>query len=134
MYSVKPGRGPSLMGGVGSIAVAIGGICWIGFAASIGAPFFFILFGVVFVLVAIVGAIYNFSNATSRDRMSTFDITRDDEEKDPIADALGYSSAERQTTSTRNRKRKQFEGEFCPFCGAQVRDDFDFCPKCGKDI
>ena len=134
MYSIKPGRGPSLMGGIGGIAVAIFGLLWIGFAASMGAPSFFILFGVVFVLFAIGGAIYNFSNATARNRMSTFDVTRDDEEKDPIAEALGYSSTDSQSTLPQNRKQKQFEGEFCPFCGAKVHDDFDFCPKCGKDI
>lgn len=47
MKSVKPGRGPSMMGGFGGIFAAIFGVFWIGGAASIGAPAPFLLFGVV---------------------------------------------------------------------------------------
>jgi hypothetical protein len=41
----------------GSVFAAIFGVVWIGFAMSMGAPFFFPLFGVVFVIAAIVGGI-----------------------------------------------------------------------------
>jgi hypothetical protein len=134
MYSIKPGRGPSLMGGIGGIAAAIFGVIWTIGAASMGAPGFFVLFGVVFVGMATAGVIYNFYNATQKNRMSDFDITSANEESDPIAQALGHSS------DTPDRKRsgsgfpRKFEGDFCPFCGANVRSEFDFCPKCGKDI
>ena len=41
MYSLKPGRGPSLMGAVGGIVVAIFGVIWTFAAMSMGArPFF----------------------------------------------------------------------------------------------
>ncbi|MCP4643901.1 MAG: zinc ribbon domain-containing protein, partial [bacterium] len=75
MYSVKPGRGPSMMGVVAGIAAAAFGVFWTFGAMSMGAPPFLGLFGVVFVVLAIVGVGYNLFNATSRDRMSTLDIT-----------------------------------------------------------
>jgi hypothetical protein len=135
MYGVKPGRGPSLMGGIGGIAVAVFGVFWTVMAASIGAPPFFALFGVVFVVLAIGGAVYNFYNATSPNRMSEFDVTSADEEPDPIATALGHDRASPSADSDQATVgRRKFPGEFCPFCGAKVNDDFEFCPKCGKDI
>ena len=139
MYSVKPGRGPSLMGGIGGIVAAVFGVIWTVGATSMGAPAFFALFGVVFVLAALGGAVYNFVNAAGRNRMSTFDITTGEEESDPIADALGHTTA-RRTRSSRERdtdsgeEPRRFEGDFCPFCGDRVEAQFDFCPKCGKDI
>ena len=51
MKSVKPGRGPSAMGAVGSVIAVIFGIFWTITAASMGAPFFFPLFGVLFIIL-----------------------------------------------------------------------------------
>ncbi len=143
-YSVKPGRGPSLMGGIGGLLVAGFGVIWMIGAARMGAPGFFVAFGVVFILFALAGASYNFFNAGSRERMSSFDITTPGEEGDPIARTLGYE----KTPPPRNRRspqpfpprenasenKRRIPGEFCPFCGEKVQDDFDYCPKCGKDI
>jgi len=134
MYSVKPGRGPSMMGVIVGIAVAIFGVIWTIGAASTGAPGGFALFGVVFVIIAIVGVIYNFYNATQKNRMSTFDITTGSEESDPIAQALGHTPDPHITEKPTNDNPRKFKGGFCPFCGAKVNPDFDFCPKCGKDI
>lgn len=118
--------------------MAIFGVIWTIGAASIGAPGFFALFGVVFIAMAVLGAIYNFYNAAAPNRMSTLDVTHDGEESDPVADALGYSKRQaggtQQTTGEANRPVRRLEGDFCPFCGAPVQSDFDFCPKCGKDI
>lgn len=121
MRSIKPGRGPSLMGGVGSIAAALFGIIWVAAVSSMGAPPFFALFGVVFILLAVGGAVYNLYNAGARNRMSIVDITSGEEESDPIADALSLAP-------------RRFPGEFCPFCGEKVNADHNYCPKCGKDI
>ena len=135
MYGVKPGRGPSLMGGIGGIAVAVFGVFWTFMAMSIGAPPFFALFGLVFVAMAIGGAVYNFYNATSPNRMSTFDITSANEEADPIARALGHDHAPESADPGQGTVgQRKFPGEFCPFCGAKVAADFEFCPKCGRDI
>ena len=124
------------MGAVGGIAAVIFGIFWTIQASSMGAPGIFPVFGIVFCLVGIAGVIYNLVNATGKNRMSTFDVTRDDEESDPIARALGH---EKEPSRKRSRSRfdeepRKYEGDFCPYCGKPVKSDFDFCPACGKDI
>ena len=40
MRSIKPGRGPSAMGAVGSAAIGVFGIFWTISAANMGAPVF----------------------------------------------------------------------------------------------
>jgi len=158
MYSIKPGRGPSLMGGVGAIGAAIFGVIWTIGAATMGAPGFFALFGVIFIVFAIVTGIVNIYNATNRNRFSTFDITTGEEESDPIAEALDLRGRDRDRggrsarsvgsrgetewepgggqgdSSVEDGPRRRFEGDYCPFCGAKVEKDFAFCPNCGKDI
>ena len=136
MYSIKPGRGPSLMGGVAGIIVAAFGVIWTVVATSMGAPPLFALFGIVFVLATVAGAIYHFYNAGARNRISHFDITTDREESDPIADALGHTRPPRPSTSPRSTDAdpRQIPGDFCPYCGEPAEPHYDFCPKCGKDI
>ena len=67
MKSIKPGRGPSMMSGIVSIAIGIFGVIWTVGAASIGGGLF-TLFGLVFIIIAIVNAVYNFKNATNKNR------------------------------------------------------------------
>ena len=85
MKSVKPGRGPSLLGGAASVIAAVIGVVWIAVAASMDAPVYFCLFGVVFVGLAIAHALYDLYNATAKRRFSLFDITEEGEEPDPLA-------------------------------------------------
>lgn len=134
MYSVKPGRGPSIIGGIGSIVVGIFGIVWIGAAVEMRAPAVFPLFGVVFVLAAIGGAIYNFYNAGARERLSEHDIVHHSEEGDPVARALGHEPEALGNSGAAEPKPRRFAGDYCPFCGVKVEPHFDYCPKCGKDI
>lgn len=134
MYSVKPGRGPSLIGGIGGIAAAVFGVIWTVGAAAMGAPGFFVLFGIIFVVMAIGGMVYNFYNATRKNRFSTFDITTGSEEVDPIARAMGHAPDKPAENGAEGSQPRKFEGDFCPFCGARVTSEFDYCPKCGKDI
>lgn len=135
MYSIKPGRGPSLMGGIVGIVVAVFGVVWTVGAMSMGAPPFFALFGLAFVGIAIAGVVYNLYNATSRNRMSSFDVTTDREEQDPIAGALGHGEPPRKSPpKSPPAQPRKFPGDHCPFCGAKVAVDFDYCPQCGKDI
>jgi hypothetical protein len=91
----------------------------------------FPLFGVLFVAAGIVRAYYHFTNATGKDRFSAFDISDDAEEPDPLNQIFGRAQSE--GTETRPGERK-IEGEFCPYCGAPAQREFDYCPKCGKDI
>lgn len=136
MHSIKPGRGPSAMGAFGGVIAVVFGIIWTVAAAGSGAPPVFALFGVVFIVAALGGLVYNLHNATAKNRMSTFDITGDDEESDPISHALGHDQPQspRQDKPPAADSPRRFDGDFCPYCGHQASRDFDYCPKCGKDI
>lgn len=80
---VKPGCAPSAMGAAMSVVVAVFGVFWTIAALYIGAPGFFALFGVVFVVMAIVQAVYNYKNAAGKERFSVMDIVDNDEKGDP---------------------------------------------------
>ena len=145
MRSIKPGRGPSAISAIGSVVGILFGIFWtaIAFAITKDAPipivhFAFPAFGVIFILIGVVSLVYNITNTVSPNRFSTFDVTTDAEEPDPLNRRFGnpgndaVASPSPHVRST-NSPRK-FPGEFCPFCGERVTDEMDFCPKCGKDI
>lgn len=127
MKSIKPGRGPSAMGAMGSAVAVVFGIFWTIMAASMGAPVFFPIFGVLFVVIGIVQAVYNLKNAVGENRFSQYDITEDGEEPDPLARRFG--SEPQQESGPR-------EGEcrYCPYCGAGLGDGFAFCGRCGRQL
>ncbi len=124
MKSIKPGRGPSMMGGIASLCMVAFGLIWTVIVASSGI-WIMALFGVIFIVMGIVQAVYNFKNATSKNRFSTFDITEGDEEPDPLEQRWGEDQDE---------QRQTYDGEknYCPYCGTRLEEDFEFCPKCGK--
>ena len=129
MKSVKPGRGPSFMGGIAGIAAALFGVFWIIMAVSMGA-WFMAPFGLIFVIVAVVNAVYNFKNATGKNRYSEYDITDENEETDPFNERFGskaFSSDDRYSYSENAQN-------YCPYCGARVKQDFEFCQSCGKKL
>jgi len=144
MKSVKPGRGPSMMGGVGAIGAGLFGIIWTFGAASMGAPGFFVLFGIVFIGISIFSAVYNLKNATSENRMSVFDITEN--EPDPLNLKYGrapqehYNNTEHRGNQPSADKTEQnliFNGDinFCPSCGHNVANTtYSYCPSCGQAI
>ena len=88
MKHIKPGRGPSAMGALGSVIAVVFGIFWTVSVASMGAPISFSIFGVLFVIVGIVQAVYNFKNAAGKKRYSAFDIVDGEEEPGPLKSAL----------------------------------------------
>ena len=59
MRSIKPGRGPSMMGGIIGIFVALFGVFWTVMAVGSGAGFMGI-FGLIFVAIAVINTVYNF--------------------------------------------------------------------------
>ncbi len=146
MKSIKPGRGPSMMSGVASIGAGIFGLIWTIAAASMGAgPF--ALFGLVFIGIAISSAVYNFKNATSENRYSTFDIVDSTEETDPFNERFGKSSnvsadLNRYADGTPRFADDTVTGNqsvtssnaFCPYCGNEVEKDFVYCNNCGKAL
>ena len=125
MKSIKPGSGPSMMGGVVGIFMIGFGIFWTVLAAR--ANGLFAMFGVLWTGVAVVTTVYNFKNATGKNRYSAYDITDADEETDPLNQRFGD-----QQNST-----QQIDGDdhnFFPYCGAPVAKDFEFCNRCGKKL
>ena len=123
MKSVKPGRGPSMMSGVGSVAGILFGIIWTIAAASMGAPVFFPLFGLVFIGIGVAQAVYHFRNAAGERRYSAFDIVDDGEEPDPLDGRFGAHSAQADP-----------DPGYCPYCGAHAEEGYEFCRKCGKKL
>ena len=128
MKSIKPGRGPSMMSGISSILVGVFGVAWTIGAVSMGAGGLFAVFGLVFVAMAVVSAVYNFKNATSKNRYSSFDITDENEEPDPWNERFGENRTEPQTTAYSS------DSKYCPYCGTRVDGDFLYCNKCGKKL
>lgn len=124
MKSIKPGRGPSMMGGVVGIFMIGFGILWTAMATQAGG--IFALFGILWTGIAIATTIYNFKNATGKNRYSAYDIT-DAEEPDPLNERFGEAAEAAKEESDTDSK-------FCPYCGTPVKDDFEFCNQCGKKL
>ena len=131
MKSIKPGRGPSMMGGVSSIFAALFGVFWTITAVSMGA-FIMVPFGLLFIGIAVFQAVYNFKNDTGENRYSSFDIVDEDEEIDPLNEKYGA----KKTSGMQSSENMSFDidSEYCPYCGIKVSKEFEFCPKCGKKL
>lgn len=128
MKHIKRGRGPSFMGGIMGIAMAVFGVLWTFIAASMGAgPF--ALFGVVIICIAVAEAVYNFKNASGNNRYSEYDIVDSDEEPDPLNEKYG-----KVQNVQKEQKPQQGENRFCPYCGTKVADDYTYCNNCGKKL
>lgn len=132
MKSIKPGRGPSVMGAMGSVFTIIFGIFWTIMAGSMGAPIFFIFFGFMFIGMGVVKFIYNYKNATGKNRMSIYDITDDTEESDPFEKYVVKKDDSNSEVNLSNITENKFN--YCPYCGKKINEEFEFCPSCGKEI
>lgn len=126
MKSIKPGRGPSFMGGIMGIAVALFGVFWTVMAIS-GGAWFMAPFGIIFVVIAVVQAVYNFKNATGKNRYSEYDITDESEESDPLNERFG--SVDEPENSHFAQK-----GRYCPYCGAKNEEKYKYCTDCGEKL
>lgn len=124
MKGVKPGRGPSMLGGIVGLIMVGCGILWTVFAAD--ANGFFALFGVLWTCAAIAMTVYQFRNATRKHRYSAFDITDDGEEPDPLNERYGAPNAPQQAHGAAD--------DFCPYCGAAADAAFAYCRRCGKKL
>ncbi|MCQ2430988.1 MAG: zinc ribbon domain-containing protein [Clostridia bacterium] len=129
MKSIKPGRGPSLQSLIGSAAACLFGVFWTILAVNIGAPVFFPLFGLIFIGIGIFEIWYSYHNLTSENRFSTFDITDDTEESDPLNDRFGHKKASTHEKAVSDNHSKNF----CPYCGAPMKEDHRFCENCGAE-
>jgi hypothetical protein len=77
-------------------------------------------------------AIFNFYNATSRNRFSNWDVTDSGEEPDPLDPSSRQSLARPSAIQPETISKEG--AAFCPFCGAGVQGEFEFCPRCGKQL
>lgn len=125
MKHIKPGRAPSMINGIVGIFMVCFGILWTIIAAQAGGVIF--VFGIIWTCIALIITVYNFRNATRKNRYSSFDITDSDEEPDPLNERFGVGSGS-----------ETFESEqgdsFCPYCGSPTEGDYKFCRKCGKKL
>lgn len=131
MKSIKPGRGPSMMSGVMGIFVALFGVVWTVIAASMGGGLF-ALFGIFFVGAAIASTVYNFKNATGKNRYSAYDITDGNEEPDPFNERFG--NAGNSDFSDWNGADKKEAVKYCPYCGSKAEKTYEYCSNCGKKL
>ena len=134
MKSIKPGRGPSMMGAAGSVFAGIFGVIWIIAAVSMGAPAFFPLFGLIFAGMAIVNGIYHYKNATGKNRYSVADIVDSAAEPDPLAQHLAVEQEAPAEEEMQPAGAAGMEDGFCPYCGAPAAADFIYCKKCGRRL
>ena len=118
MRSIKPGRGPSMMGGFGAVFSVVFGIFWTVLAASMtrgrrtDRRDHFPLFGVLFIIIGVCNAVYHFKNAAGKNRYSAFDITDEDRGTRPAERAV------RRALPPRADARPAADTQFCPYCGA----------------
>ena len=123
MKSIKPGRGPSMMGGIMGIFMIFFGIVWT--AIAFQGVWFMGLFGILWTCMAVIITIRNFKNATSKNRYSTYDIVDANEEPDPFNERFGNNGTEaKQKTPHR----------YCPYCGNAVASDHEYCSQCGRRL
>ena len=130
MKSIKPGRGPSMMGFFSCIFGIVFSIAWTVTTVSMRAPILFPIFGIGFTIMMMVSAIYNYKNAKGKNRYSSYDIVNSCEEPDPFNEKYG---TKRQNDSY-SRSPDSSEVNFCPYCGSQVGNDHIYCTNCGKKV
>jgi hypothetical protein len=111
MYGyMRPRRRSSFFG---ALFAAAFGVFWTLTAARAGAPGFFVVFGIVFIVASIVGGISHLLNGGGNGyrSMSRFNGGYSAPMPGPnVAQPAGY----------------------CPSCGATRPRPFRFCPNCGK--
>ncbi len=139
MKSIKGGRESSIVVAIAAFGMALIGIVMtISGVSSINNSFFpdnsgmssaIIVFGIVFVTIAVALGIHHLHNATAKNRPSILDITDGNEEPDPLNE---YFHGEYDVESTDSPVAKG--GMYCPYCGKPIQADFAFCSHCGKEL
>ena len=100
---------------VGSIVGVIFGVLWTILATFISSGMpqpiktVFPLFGILFIIVGIVNVIYSLYNTTSKNRLSTFDITSPSEETDPLNEVFGSNQLNVDSQESIESKLQELE-------------------------
>ena len=84
----------------------------------------------IFIGLAVVEAVYNFKNATSKNHYSEYDITEGHEEVDPLNERFGNPYQEVQN----DFQNDVDDATYCPYCGVVIGSDFKYCHECGKKL
>lgn len=121
-----------MMNSIGSVFAALFGVFWTIMAASSGAPGFFVMFGFIFIGIAVVQGIYHYKNATSKNRYSVYDITTSEEESDPFNDRFRVDESKYEVSD--NNEVSDGETCYCPYCGTKVEGNYLYCRQCGKKL
>jgi hypothetical protein len=87
---------------------------------------------VIFVVVGIGQVIYNFKNATGKERFSIMDIVDKEEEGDPADRWISNEMASNGSEGDSTLDSGQFN--YCPYCGYKLDSAYMYCPKCGKSV
>lgn len=111
---IRPGRGRSLVAGIGVLLVTIVGLVMLSsFGGMMRGPGMGIglagVFTIVWVIFGLIGAGVSFYNAFSREGVTLYEIDMERRE-----DAGG--------------------GMFCPQCGQRIEADSRFCRHCGTPL
>ena len=129
MKSIKPGLRRSRYYAVSEVIGIVFGIIWTIAALSMGAPFFFPLFGLVFIGMGVYNAVYNYRNATSENRYSEFDITDENEEPDPLNERYGAKKS-----ADGGGAHRVHGGGVGPYSGTKAAAGYEYCRRCGKRL
>lgn len=113
------------MGGIVGIAVALFGVFWTVMAIA-GGAWFMAPFGIIFVVISVIRTVYDFKNATGKNRYSEYDITDENEEIDPWDERFGEKRGE--------TVQPHVKGRYCPYCGTKNEDEYKFCTDCGREL
>lgn len=133
MKSVKRGREPSFMNGIMGIVSALFGLFWTFFVISNGGGIFG-LFGLIFVVIGILNSIRGFRNALGKHRTSEFDVVDEQEEPDPWNEKFGESDPWGDNFDNGGKNPYSGSNSFCPYCGNEVRKDYEYCNNCGRKL
>jgi len=133
MRSFRRGR-PSSFGTVtGGIVGLLFGTFWLGMASKIHAPWPFIAFGIFFVGFALCNIVYGVYKFRVRRRFGASNVTRDRQGRDPLEQEL-ERLRRRPTSDPEPTSESTPKARFCPTCGAGLKQEFQFCPGCGKQV
>jgi hypothetical protein len=127
---IKAGRSVSAIGIIMGIVLIVFAIFWIGMLLNLSSEDnemepgvkFLLVFGVMFVILAIANTAFYVRNTYAKNRPSLLDI-----EEVAGEDINAQASKGSETTP---------DGEirFCPYCGKPFKKEFSFCQYCGKKM
>ncbi|MCJ7524590.1 MAG: zinc ribbon domain-containing protein [Candidatus Aminicenantes bacterium] len=125
---IKAGRSVSAIGIIMGIVAIVFGIFWINMLLRLSSEdnemepgvIFLLVFGVMFVILAIAITVFHARNTYVKNRPSILDIE----------EVIG----EEKNTEAKPENLATPDGgiNFCPYCGKPFKKDFSFCQYCGK--